>query len=114
MPVVLTSPYKYSKANENRDKYWGFLYDDKSYLLNDALWDRYYFSAVSQERPMGYFVDRESGREVQYNPNDIASTVHVSGAFNPRIGYFGENKGCPYLAIVRFRMARDWSTHQRI
>ena len=80
-------------VRDNSTPYGGYLYD-KSYLLNDALWDRFYFSGVSTEKPMGYFVDNQ-GQETDYNPADKAASEHVPGTFNPRIGYFWGEQGMP-------------------
>ena len=95
-PVWLTrtnQDFQRFDVRDNSTPYGGYLYD-KSYLLNDALWDRFYFSGVSTEKPMGYFVDNQ-GQETDYNPADKAASEHVPGTFNPRIGYFWGEQGMP-------------------
>ena len=97
-PVWLTPPnqnrnYQRFDVRDNNTPYGGWLYD-KSHLLNDALWDRFYFSGVSSGNSMGYFVD-SSGVETEYNPFDKAASRHVPGTFNPRIGYFWGAQGMP-------------------
>ena len=96
-PVWLTEPnrdFKRFDVRDNSTPYGGWLYD-KSYLLNDALWDRFYFSGVSSKQPMGYFIDPDSGDITQYDPADKAASEHVPGTFNPRVGYFWGKRGMP-------------------
>jgi len=95
-PVWLTrqnQDFQRFDVRDNNEPYGGWLYD-KSHLLNDALWDRFYFSGVSRANPMGYFIDAR-GEETQYDPADKAASEHVPGTFNPRIGYFWGERGMP-------------------
>lgn len=67
---------------------------DISYLLNDALWDRYFFSSIRNigqegsnafhqpQNPRYHFSDTLAATETLSDPTTNAAKLHVNGAFN--------------------------------